>query len=149
MQRNKQNRTGIKCNNRNETLKLTYKKRKKKTGNNIFGHLKQQPVLWWHGKKVFGHSKTATRSIMTCDTVNTVCHNEPEAALWEWLAKYRWPSQKQIKSHKPSRCCRITQQKSYHPGLQKYATSKLQQTSKRKQKKGLGWTSQCSKCLGD
>lgn len=28
MQRNKQNRTGIKC-NRNETLKLTYKKRKK------------------------------------------------------------------------------------------------------------------------
>lgn len=46
MQRNKQNRTGIKC-NRNETLKLTYKKRKK--------NWKQ--YLW--------ASKTATSSMMT------------------------------------------------------------------------------------
>lgn len=45
MQRNKQNRTGIKC-NRNETLKLTYKKRK---------NWKQ--YLW--------ASKTATSSMMT------------------------------------------------------------------------------------
>lgn len=70
------NRTWIKCNNSNETY--------------------IQKKNW---KQYLWASKTATRAIVTQGTVNTACHNELEVALWQWLAKNRWPSQKQCKSH--------------------------------------------------